>query len=95
LSSTSCARKPGGRATIVVPDNVLFEDSTGRSLRTWMMNLCDVHTLLRLPTGIFYAHGVKTNAVFLTCGTTDQNNTASVWVYQMRANMTPSARPAP
>ena len=81
------ALRPGGRAAIVVPDNVLFEDNTGRSLRTWMMNLCNVHTLLRLPTGIFYAQGVKTNVIFLTRGTTDQNNTAGVWVYDMRANM--------
>jgi hypothetical protein len=47
------AIKPGGRATFVVPDNVLFEDNNGRRLRTWMMELCDLHTVLRLPTGIF------------------------------------------
>src|SRR3984893_2961392 len=49
------ALKPGGRAAIVVPDNVLFEDGVGRRLRSWLMALCDVHTILRLPTGIFYA----------------------------------------
>lgn len=64
------ALKPGGRAAVVVPDNVLFEDNTGRRLRTWMMQLCDLHTILRLPTGIFYAQGVKTNVVFLTRGKT-------------------------
>lgn len=79
--------KPGGRAAIVLPDNVLFEDNTGRKLRTWMMSLCDVHTILRLPTGIFYAQGVKTNVVFLTRGSTDRGNTQGVWVYDMRANM--------
>ena len=58
------ALKPGGRAAVVVPDNVLFEDNTGRRLRTWLMDLCRVHTILRLPTGIFYAQGVKTNVLF-------------------------------
>jgi type I restriction enzyme M protein len=81
------ALKPGGRAAVVIPDNVLFEDNTGRRLRTWMMELCDVHTLLRLPTGIFYAQAVKTNVVFLTRGKVDKANTQCVWVYDMRANM--------
>ena len=79
--------KPGGRAAIVVPDNVLSEDTTGRRLRSWMMELCDVHTLLRLPTGIFYAQGVKTNVLFLTRDKKDKANTKGVWVYDMRANM--------
>jgi type I restriction enzyme M protein len=81
------ALKPGGRAAFVVPDNVLFEDNAGRRLRTWMMELCDLHTLLRLPTGIFYSQGVKTNVVFLARGKTDKANTKGVWVYDMRANM--------
>lgn len=81
------ALKPGGRAAVVVPDNVLFEDGVGRRLRNWMMELCDVHTILRLPTGIFYAQGVKTNVVFLTRGKSDKANTKGVWVYDMRANM--------
>lgn len=81
------ALKPGGRAAVVLPDNVLFEDNTGRRLRSWMMELCDLHTILRLPTGIFYAQGVKTNVVFMTRGKSEQNNTQVVWVYDMRANM--------
>ena len=81
------ALKPGGRAAVVVPDNVLFEDGVGRRLRSWMMELCDVHTMLRLPTGIFYAQGVKTNVVFFTRGKSDKANTKGVWVYDMRANM--------
>ncbi|ADC64073.1 class I SAM-dependent DNA methyltransferase [Allochromatium vinosum] len=81
------ALKKGGRAAVVVPDNVLFEDNTGRRLRTWMMELCDLHTILRLPTGIFYAQGVKTNVLFFTRGQTDKANTESVWVYDLRANM--------
>ena len=81
------ALKPGGRAAVVVPDNVLFEDNTGRRLRTWLMELCDLHTILRLPTGIFYAQGVKTNVLFFTRGKTDKANTQAVWVYDLRANM--------
>ena len=81
------ALKPGGRAAFVAPDNVLFEDGVGRRLRTWMMDLCNVHTILRLPTGIFYAIGVKTNVVFITRGKTDRANTKGVWVYDLRANM--------
>ena len=81
------ALKPGGRAAVVVPDNVLFEDNTGRRLRTWLMDLCNLHTILRLPTGIFYAQGVKTNVLFFQRGKTDKGNTKAVWVYDMRANM--------
>jgi len=81
------ALKPGGRAAVVVPDNVLFEDGVGRRLRNWMMELSDVHTILRLPTGIFYAQGVKTNVVFFTRGKNDKANTKGVWVYDMRVNM--------
>jgi len=81
------ALKPGGRVGMVVPDNVLFEDNTGRRLRTWLMELCNLHTILRLPTGIFYAQGVKTNVLFFHRGKTDKANTKAVWVYDMRANM--------
>ncbi|MDR0780254.1 MAG: SAM-dependent methyltransferase, partial [Pseudomonadales bacterium] len=81
------ALQPGGRAAVVVPDNVLFEDNTGKRLRTWLMELCDLHTILRLPTGIFYAQGVKTNVLFFQRGKTDKANTKTVWVYDMRANM--------
>lgn len=81
------ALKPGGRAAVIVPDNVLFEDNTGRRLRQWAMELADLHTILRLPTGIFYAQGVKTNVLFLRRGTSDKANTHAVWVYDLRANM--------
>lgn len=81
------ALKPGGRCAMVVPDNVLFEDNTGRSVRSWLMELCNLHTILRLPTGIFYAQGVKTNVLFFQRGKTDKANTKAVWVYDMRANM--------
>ncbi len=80
------ALKPGGRAAVVVPDNVLFEDNTGQRLRTWLMELCNLHTILRLPTGIFYAQGVKTNVLFFQRGKTDKANTKAAWVYDLRAD---------
>lgn len=80
--------KIGGRAAIVVPDNVLFEDNMGRDLRNWLMDLCDLHTVLRLPTGIFYAQGVKTNVMFLTKRSEDRvGATKAVWFYDLRAQM--------
>jgi type I restriction enzyme M protein len=79
--------KPGGRAAVVLPDNVLFEANTGRQIRADLMDKCNLHTILRLPTGIFYAQGVKTNVLFFTRGEKDTGNTKEVWVYDMRANM--------
>ena len=79
--------KPGGRAAVVQPDNVLFEGNTGRQIRADLMDKCNLHTILRLPTGIFYAQGVKTNVLFFTRGETDKGNTREVWVYDLRANM--------
>jgi type I restriction enzyme M protein len=80
--------KVGGRAAIVVPDNVLFEDNMGRELRSWLMDLCDLHTILRLPTGIFYAQGVKTNVMFLTKMSENRvGATKQVWFYDLRAQM--------
>jgi type I restriction enzyme M protein len=77
---------PGGRAAVIVPDNVLFEDNAGASIRTDLMEKCNLHTILRLPTGIFYAQGVKTNVLFFTRGKSDKNNTQSVWIYDARTN---------
>ncbi len=79
------ALRPGGRAGVVLPDNVLFADGVGRELRTWMMDVADLHTILRLPTGIFYAQGVKTNVLFLRRGERAKGNTKRVWVWDMRA----------
>lgn len=79
--------KPGGRAAVVLPDNVLFEEGTGTRIRADLMEKCHLHTILRLPTGIFYAQGVKTNVLFFTRGQTDDGNTKQVWVYDLRANM--------
>lgn len=79
--------KPGGRAAVVLPDNVLFEDNTGRKIRTDLMHKCNLHTVLRLPTGIFYAQGVKTNVLFFQRGETDKDNTKETWFYDLRTNM--------
>ena len=77
------ALRPGGRAAVVLPDNVLFEGNVGKQIRQDLMAKCNLHTILRLPTGIFYAQGVKTNVLFFTRG----QSTKQVWVYDLRANM--------
>jgi type I restriction enzyme M protein len=78
---------PAGRGAVVLPDNVLFEDGQGRNIRADLMDKCNLHTILRLPTGIFYAQGVKTNVLFFQRGTTEKGNTKEVWVYDLRTNM--------
>ena len=75
------------RAAVVLPDNVLFADGDGEKIRCDLMDKCNLHTVLRLPTGIFYAQGVKTNVLFLTRGTTDKGNTQDVYFYDLRTNM--------
>ena len=75
-----------GRAAVVLPDNVLFEDGDGQKIRRDLMDKCNLHTILRLPTGIFYAAGVKTNVLFFTRGKTEEKNTQGVWFYDMRTN---------
>lgn len=81
------ALKTHGRAAVVLPDNVLFESGIGKAIRADLMDKCNLHTILRLPTGIFYAQGVKTNVLFFTRGQGEKGNTREVWVYDMRANM--------
>ena len=75
------------RAAVVLPDNVLFADGDGEKIRCDLMDKCNLHTILRLPTGIFYAQGVKTNVLFFTRGTSDKGNTKEVWFYDLRTNM--------
>lgn len=79
--------KRGGRAAVVLPDNVLFADGDGEKIRVDLMDKCNLHTILRLPTGIFYAQGVKTNVLFFTRGQSDRDNTREVWYYDLRTNM--------
>lgn len=71
----------------MLPDNVLFEEGIGVDVRRDLMDKCDLHAVLRLPTGIFYAQGVKTNVMFFTRGEKDKGNTKAIWVYDLRANM--------
>ena len=75
------------RAAVVVPDNVLFDSGVGESIRRDLMDKTNLPTILRLPTGIFYAQGVQTNVLFFTRGTTEKDNTKDVWIYDMRNNM--------
>lgn len=75
------------RAAVVLPDNVLFADGDGQAIRRDLMEKCDLHTILRLPTGIFYAQGVKTNVLFFTRGAEDHGNTHEVAFYDLRTNM--------
>lgn len=82
----SLHKKGGARAAVVLPDNVLFEDGDGRKIRKDLMDKCNLHTILRLPTGIFYAAGVKTNVLFFERGTGETGNTKRVWFYDMRTN---------
>lgn len=76
-----------GRAAIVVPDNVLFEGGAGETVRRKLLHECDVHTLLRLPTGIFYAQGVKANVLFFDRKPASEEPwTRALWVYDLRTN---------
>ncbi len=77
-----------GRAAVVVPDNVLFEGGAGETVRRKLLHECDVHTLLRLPTGIFYAQGVKANVLFFDRKPASETPwTRTLWVYDLRTNM--------
>ncbi|MBQ3059342.1 MAG: N-6 DNA methylase [Desulfovibrio sp.] len=87
--------KPGGRAAVVLPDNVLFADGDGERIRAELMDKCDLHTVLRLPTGIFYAQGVKTNVLFFQRGLNDKGNTKEVWFYDLRTNMPSFGKTSP
>ena len=76
-----------GRAAIVLPDNVLFEGGAGETIRKRLLHDCDVHTLLRLPTGIFYAQGVKANVLFFDRKPASETPwTRTLWIYDLRTN---------
>jgi len=76
-----------GRAAMVVPDNVLFEGGAGEVIRRKLLGTCDVHTLLRLPTGIFYSQGVKANVLFFDQRPASPNPwTKKLWIYDLRTN---------
>lgn len=77
-----------GKAAIVLPDNVLFEGGAGETVRKKLLHECDVHTLLRLPTGVFYAQGVKANVLFFDRKPASEKPwTEKLWIYDLRTNM--------
>ncbi len=79
--------KINGRAAVVLPDNVLFEGGAGETIRKKLLHECDVHTLLRLPTGLFYAQGVKANVVFFDRKPASETPwTKKLWIYDLRTN---------
>lgn len=79
--------KEGGRAAVVLPDNVLFEDGMGKLVRQELMKCCNLHTVLRLPDGIFSGAGVKTNVLFFSKPKGGLEGTKSTWFYDLRTNM--------
>lgn len=81
--------KIGGKAAVVVPDNVLFEGGAGEKVRQRLLREFNLHTVLRLPTGIFYAQGVKANVLFFDKMTPLEHGyrTGDVWFYDLRTNM--------
>ena len=87
LQHVKSCLKIHGRAAIVVPDNVLFEGGAGETIRRKLLRECDVHTLLRLPTGIFYAQGVKANVLFFDRKPASEKPwTKTLWIYDFRTN---------
>jgi len=80
--------KTDGTAAVVVPDNVLFEGGAGETVRKKLLETTDLHTILRLPTGIFYAQGVKANVIFFDNKTAaPTNQTKEIWIYDYRTNV--------
>ncbi len=79
--------KINGRAAVVLPDNVLFEGGAGETIRKKLMETCDLHTILRLPTGLFYAQGVKANVLFFDKKSAQKEAaTSKIWIYDLRTN---------
>ncbi len=88
--------KETGRAAVVVPDNVLFEGGAGEAIRRALLQRCDVHTLLRLPTGIWYSSGVKANVLFFDkMPVRKAPSTKELWVYDLRSDRKFSLRHNP
>jgi len=80
--------KTNGKAAVVVPDNVLFEGGAGETVRKNLLERCELHTILRLPTGIFYAQGVKANVLFFDAKPAAKAAwTKKVWIYDYRTNV--------
>ncbi len=87
LQHVKTITKINGKVAIVIPDNVLFEGGAGETIRKKLLAECDVHTLLRLPTGIFYAQGVKANVLFFDRKPASEKPwTEKLWIYDLRTN---------
>src|SRR6202521_4226088 len=87
LQHVKSCLKIHGRAAVVLPDNVLFEGGAGETIRRELLKQADVHTLLRLPTGIFYAQGVKANVLFFDRKPASEKPwTNKLWIYDFRTN---------
>ena len=88
--------KANGTAAVVVPDNVLFESGAGETVRKKLLETTDLHTILRLPTGIFYAQGVKANVIFFDNRIASPNNqTKEVWIYDYRTGIQHTLKKSP
>jgi type I restriction enzyme M protein len=88
--------KTTGQAAVVLPDNVLFEGGVGETVRKKLMEKVDLHTILRLPTGIFYAHGVKANVLFFDAKPAAKAPwTKEVWIYDYRTNVRHTLKRSP
>lgn len=86
----------GGTAAVVLPDNVLFEGNAGEVIRKNLLKTCDLHTILRLPSGIFYAQGVKANVLFFEKRpASDTIKTKEVWIYDYRTNIHHTLKQSP
>jgi len=95
LQHIQLSLKPGGRAAVVLPDNVLFEGGAGRKIRQKLMSECQLHTVLRLPTGIFYSPGVQTNVLFFNRCKPGEPGTEEIWFYDLRHDMPRFGRTRP
>jgi type I restriction enzyme M protein len=88
--------KTSGKAAVVLPDNVLFEGGAGETVRKRLLDTTDLHTILRLPTGIFYAQGVKANVVFFDMKPAGKDPwTREVWIYDYRTNIRHTLKKSP
>lgn len=88
--------KVGGTAAVVLPDNVLFEGGAGETIRKNLLETCNLHTILRLPTGVFYAQGVKANVVFFEKRpSAPGHQTKEVWIYDYRTNIRHTLKQSP
>lgn len=87
---------PNGEAAVVLPDNVLFEGGAGEAIRRRLLKNFDFHTLLRLPTGIFYKQGVRANVLFFDKKPPSETAaTKDLWIYDLRTNLTLHVERAP